>query len=376
MQMPRAVYSPTDHDADALYIARAHVPDAFLCVEYAGNRIGLFSALEYDRMKATGAFTHVLSLEQYIEKTKEVYELESPSPGDMLALLAVELEVERVLVGARFPALLLRQAEERGLAIDVAEGPLFPERQVKSDAEAAQIRMGNRAACAGFAELERMLAAATVRGDGALLLDGEPLTSERARSAIGVACLRMGGFAFGTIVAGGDQACDPHCEGYGQLRAGELIIADIFPRMADSGYHGDMTRTYIKGCPSREQRRLVQTVAEGQNMAIERIRAGADGRAIHLAVTDYFNSKGYPTGKLDGRNAGFFHGLGHGLGLEVHEAPRMNRSGANLMAGNVVTVEPGLYYAGLGGCRIEDNVRVSEEGSELLSEHPYDWIVE
>ncbi|MFA5257910.1 MAG: Xaa-Pro peptidase family protein, partial [Opitutales bacterium] len=266
-------------------------------------------------------------------------------------------------------------AERRGLKVDVAEGPLFPERRVKSDAEIAQIRLGNAAAAAGFAVVEGMLGAAEVEADGSLTLDGEPLTSERVRAQIGLACMRLGAFAFGTILAGGAQACDPHCEGSGPLRAGELIIADIFPRVADSGYHGDMTRTYLKGRPTPEQSRLVETVAEGQMLALALIRGGADGRAIHYAVTDFFTDKGFPTEKRGGRNVGFFHGLGHGLGLDVHESPRMNRSGAPLATGNVVTVEPGLYYPGIGGCRIEDVVRVRDTDYEMLSSHPYGWVI-
>ncbi len=376
MQPPRVTYSATDHSADALYLARAHVPDAFLAVEYAGNRIGLFGALEYGRMEKSGVFTHVLSLEEYYEKTREVFDIENPGPGDLLAVLAMDLEVESVLVGSDFPAIALRQAEERELPVDIAEGPLFPERQIKNDYEAGQIRLGNEAACAGFAEVERMLAAASVGQGGVLMLDGEPLTSERMHRAIALACINRNAFAFNTIVAGGDQGCDPHCEGSGPLKAGELIVVDIFPRLDKSGYYGDMTRTYLKGSPSAEQRRLVETVAEGQKLALGKLCDGADGKAIHYAVTDFFTAKGYPTEKRQGRSVGFFHGLGHGLGLDIHEAPRMNRSGALLAAGNVVTVEPGLYYAGLGGCRIEDNVRVTKTGYELLSQHPYDWVIE
>jgi Xaa-Pro aminopeptidase len=376
MPLARAVYANTNQSADALYMTRTHVPDAFIIMELDNERIGIFNAMELNRMRTQSAIATVLPLEEYYEKAKAAFGVAIPGPGDILAILARERRLVSVQVGADFPALVLRQAERRGLIFEVTEGPLFPERRIKSDDEAAEIRKGNIAACAGFDAVKKMLANASVAGDGTLVLGGETLTSERVHSEIEIACIRRGAWAMETILAGGEQACDPHCEGHGPLRAGELIVADIFPRLASSGFFGDMTRTFIKGNPSPEQRRLVETVAEGQKMALARIRGGADGRAIHMAVTEFFASKGYPTGMRNGRNVGFFHGLGHGVGLDIHEAPRMNRSGAPLAAGNVVTAEPGLYFPGLGGCRIEDVVRVTAEGCEMLSDYPYDWIIQ
>ncbi|HNX04624.1 MAG TPA: M24 family metallopeptidase [Opitutales bacterium] len=370
----RAVYASTDQSSDALYLSRTHIPDAFLALDCDGRRIGVFSALEFGRMLAGGAFQSVLQLEDLVLTVKKLYGA-NPGPGDILAVLARQLGFERVKVGPEFPAIVLRQAEGRGLKLDVSETPLFPERQVKDDSEIAQLRLGNQAAAAGFAEVAAMLAAARVRPGGALELAGEPLTSERVRSAINVACLKKGGWAMNTIVAGGDQACDPHCEGSGILRAGELIVVDIFPRLEASGYFGDMTRTFLKGSPSARQRDLVETVAAGQKLALSQIRDGADGRAIHMAVTEFFDSKGYHTERGKDRSVGFFHGLGHCVGLDIHEAPRMNRTGAPLKNGNVITVEPGLYFPGLGGCRIEDVVVVREAGCEMISSHPYDWVV-
>ena len=151
---------------------------------------------------------------------------------------------------------------------------------------------------------------------------GGVLTSERLRAEIDSAILRAGGLPANTIVAGGEQACDPHDRGSGPFRAGELIILDIFPRDARTGYYGDMTRTVVKGRATDAQRQLWLTVQAGQRMSIESTRAGADGKAIHDRTKKFFKDAGYPTETRDGRHVGFFHGTGHGLGLEIHEAPR------------------------------------------------------
>jgi Xaa-Pro aminopeptidase len=301
--------------------------------------------------------------------------VERARPGDCIALLARERGVERLQVGADFPSAVLRQVERRGLEIEVLDGSLFPEREIKACFEAAEIKKGNAASAAGLRVAARVLREAHTMPDGTLHHNGRVLTSERLRELIDIACLEHGARANETIVAGGDQACDPHGRGSGPLRANELIIVDIFPRLVGSGYHGDMTRTFLKGTPSDAQRGLVDIVGAAQRLAIEQIRAGADGVALYHKVRDYFTFRGYPTEKRNGLNVGFIHGLGHGLGLEVHEPPRMSRLGATLREGHVVTVEPGLYYPGLGGCRIEDVVWVTETGCEMLSEAPYDWVL-
>lgn len=375
MTQARALYASTAN-ADAMYLARTHVPDAFVALEIAGESIGVFGVLELHRMQDSSGIKTVLSLEECMAKAASLFGEGRSAPGDILALLLKERGKDSVLVGPDFPAKVLRQVEAHGIHVDIAEDGLFPERRVKDDREAAEIRKGNAASSAAYRAIEGMLADARIEADGTLSLHGESLTSERVKAEINVACIRAGAWAMETIFAGGEQACDPHSEGSGILRANELIVADIFPRLDATGYFGDMTRTYLKGKPSAEQSRLVATVAEGQKRAIGMIHDGADGRDIHMSVMDFFTSQGYTTEKRGDRTVGFFHGLGHSLGLEVHELPRMNRTGSILHTGNVVTVEPGLYYPEIGGCRIEDVVRVKTDGCEKLSEHPYDWVVE
>jgi Xaa-Pro aminopeptidase len=139
------------------------------------------------------------------------------------------------------------------------------------------------------------------------------------------------------------------------LRANELIILDIFPRAQKTGYFGDITRTVVKGRASEAARKLYDTVHEGQNLAFTLMKAETPTSKVHEAVLSLFNQKGYQTGKMKGRMQGFFHGTGHGLGLEIHESPRVGATSTGVLKpGQVITVEPGLYYPEIGGVRIED----------------------
>ena len=216
--------------------------------------------------------------------------------------------------------------------------------------------------------------AATIDGNR-ILHEGKTLTSERLRSIIDQACLEKGATAIHTIVAGGRQACDPHEGGHGALRPHELIIIDVFPRVQKTGYHGDMTRTFLKGKASPAQRALVKAVRNAQAAAMAQVKAGIKGDAVHAAAKKVFDKAGFVTERRKGGFVGFIHSTGHGLGLEVHEAPRVSKGAPKLKAGQVITVEPGLYYPEIGGCRIEDVVRVTKDGCEKLSSLHYRWEI-
>jgi Xaa-Pro aminopeptidase len=195
--------------------------------------------------------------------------------------------------------------------------------------------------------------------------NGKTLSSGIVRAEADAAVLRAGGVPDGTIVAGGAQACDPHERGHGPLRAHELIILDVFPRDARSGFFGDLTRTVVRGRASEEQRKMWQTVCAAQKLAIRAIKPRVKGAAVHKAVQNFFASRGYLTEQKRGRWTGFFHGTGHGLGLDLHEEPRI--SATVFRPGQVFTVEPGLYYPGIGGARHEDVVVVTATGCRALN---------
>jgi Xaa-Pro aminopeptidase len=197
---------------------------------------------------------------------------------------------------------------------------------------------------------------------------GIPLTAEKLRSIIDTAVLQAGGLASHTIVAGGRQSCDPHERGYGLLHANQPIVLDVFPRSQKTGYFGDITRTVVKGRASEAVRKLHHAVTQGQAIAFGQLRDGKRAVEVHEIVQQHFIQMGFKTGKHKGRMRGFFHGTGHGVGLELHEAPRIGMGSRDkLRAGHVVTVEPGLYYPGIGGVRLKDMALVTSKAPKDLT---------
>ena len=368
------LYADTVTSADQLYFSRVDVHDPFIAFAAGERRITVQSALEFGRVQKAQQFDEVLSLEEWRARAAERWPRRNIGPAEIIAELAGAYRLPGFRVSGDFPTKLFLDLRALRVRLEIADGPLFPEREIKSDAEAAAIRQGNRLCSLGFSTTEAILRSAKIVGSK-LIYEGKPLTSERLRFAIESAIMAEGGQAGGsTIVAGGNQACDPHERGSGPLRPHQLIIVDIFPRVTKTGYFGDMTRTYLRGTASDAQKKLVQAVRNAQTAALKTIRAGIDGRSVHQSAMDVFAAAGFETLRTPAGSVGFFHGTGHGLGLAVHEPPRMGPAQSMILKkGSVVTVEPGLYYPGLGGCRIEDVVQVTDRAPKMLSKHPYEW---
>lgn len=370
---PPLLYADTDTSADMRYFGRVSVPDPFIAFALRGRKYAVVSALEFGRVRRTSQFDVVLPLERWVRRAQRAHPRRTIGTADVIVALARHYRQRSFTVPPEFPAGIYRRVRRLGLAIQPSDGPLFPEREIKSASEAARLREANRCSAAGIAAAERMLRASRIRGSR-LYHSGRVLTSEALKVAIETACLQAGAVSLNTIAAGGDRACDPHDQGSGPLRPHELIIVDVFPRVTATGYFGDMTRTFLRGRASDAQRALVETVREGQQIALRAMRGGADGRDIHRAVATHFKRQGYPTKRTRRGSVGFFHGTGHGVGLAIHEPPRVNGTNPyRLKPGAVITVEPGLYYPGLGGCRIEDMVHITPGAPRLLSDYSYDW---
>jgi Xaa-Pro aminopeptidase len=363
-ELPKLIIAASEVSADMLYACQFYVPDAFLFLKQNGHSTILLSDLEVDRGRKQAKVDEVLSMSEYAEANKKALG-KKPSLGKVAVHFLRSRKVRRALVPDDFPLGLSRELERGGVAVQPPKsGPFWPERVRKTKAEVAHLKRALEITQVGMARGLEVLAAA--KGKGELTWGGATLTSERLRAEIDSAILHAGGLPANTIVAGGDQACDPHERGSGPLRGGELIIIDIFPRDAASGYYGDLTRTVVKGRASEAKRALWQAVQDGQRLGIEGTRAGADGQRLHEQITALFKERGFPTEIRDGRHVGFFHGTGHGLGLEIHDEPRFQKT-RKFEAGMVFTIEPGLYYPGLGGVRLEDVVAVRRGGMEMLS---------
>ncbi len=361
------IYADTSHSADQLYFCRLYVPDPFISFAAGGKKYGVFNRLEFGRAQKESALDTVLPLEPLFERAKSRWPDRKCGPAEIIALLAAEHGLTEFAVPQDFPAGLADQLRTHSLAIIVAEGAFFSAREIKTETEARAIREGNRCAAAGIAAAERVLRASRIKGKK-LFWRNATLTSERLKIAIETACLEAGSVSLDTIAASGDQACDPHARGTGALRPHELIIVDVFPRVNKTGNHGDMTRTFLKGRAHDTQRALVAGVRSAQKLALRHIRTGVSGRDVHGQVVAHFESLGYKTANSAAGSTEFFHGTGHGLGLEVHEPPRLGATADTaLKKGAVVTVEPGLYYPGLGACRIEDVVHVTDSAPTMLS---------
>jgi Xaa-Pro aminopeptidase len=375
LPLPPLLYADTATSTDQLYFSRVGVHDPFISFGVGQKRLTVQSALEFGRIRKAGTFNEVLKLEEWRTRAEKRRPGRKAGPAEIIAELARAYRVRGFRVPDDFPTAMFLKLRKLGVRVEPAGGPLFPEREFKTPAEAAAIREGNRLSAIGFTVTEKILRTARIKGR-TLIYQGKPLTSERLRYAIDSAIMAEGGRADDTIVAGGDQACDPHERGSGPIRPGELLIVDIFPRVVATGYFGDMTRTYLKGRASEAQRKLCTTVRAAHQAALDAIHADVDGRSVHQLVVDTFTAAGYETIHDKNGSVGFFHGTGHGLGLAVHEMPRISGMiSMPLKKGAVVTVEPGLYYPGLGGCRVEDVVQVTAKGAKLLSCHSYDWEI-
>jgi len=252
-----------------------------------------------------------------------------------------------LLVSPTLPAALLRALEESARVI-VDVGTIEQMRAKKTPEEIRLIQTVQKKTERAMAFGISLIRNATTK-KGILCHDGAPLTSELVRTAMHKHLMDDGCRAVETIISCGEDSAFPHIIGSGPLRPNMPIVIDMFPEDETSGYYADMTRTVSKGKPDQQITDMYAAVKEAQQIGISHIKAGVPGADAHTAVVDYFKSRGY-----ESDTRGFIHNLGHGVGLQVHEFPTVGPAGGALKTGFVVTVEPGLYYPGVGGVRLED----------------------
>lgn len=360
----RLIVAASEHDPDMLYATRMFVPDAFIFLEQNGKRSIVLSDLEIDRGRKEATADEILPYSKF-EREVQGRKAKTPLFEKVLSHFLRKRGVRSALVPANFPLGFAQELAAHKIRLQPTNGLFWPQRETKTKEELRLMRRALSITEKGMERAMEVLRAAKPARGRELQWSGHPLTSEILRAEIDSAILHAGGLPANTIVAGGDQACDPHERGHGPLFADSLIILDIFPRDAASGYYGDMTRTVVRGRARDEQRKLWETVREGQALALKKMKPGVDGLKLHNEIKKFFHDQGYPTEVRNGRQVGFFHGTGHGLGLEIHEHPRFQKT--VFKRGQVITVEPGLYFPGIGGVRIEDVVALTASGTRLLS---------
>ena len=356
-------------DSNLYYVTRFLAPDPFIFVQVGAEKILVMSDLEVDRARSQASVDTVLSYSAYEGRAREKG-ASLPSSLDVLDLVLQERNARHLLVPGSFGIEHADGLRARGYTLTVKREPFFEERLVKSEEEIEQITATQRATEEAVDAAISAIRAAKVGNDGFLSLDGQRLTSEKLKKIINVKLMELDCVAQNSIVAPGLQGVDPHDQGSGPIRANESIVMDIFPKSGRTRYFADMTRTVVKGKASPKLRAMYRAVLNAQERGIELIRDGADGKAIHAEVNAVLEKDGFATGMVGGRMQGFFHGTGHGVGLDIHEPPRISKTGAVLKSGYVVTVEPGLYYQDAGAVRIEDLVVVTPTGCRDLTKFP------
>jgi Xaa-Pro aminopeptidase len=363
----RLIVAASEHDADMLYATKFWAPDPFIFLEKNGRRTLVLSDLEIDRARKQAEADEFVSFNK-LEHEVQGKAKKAPPYEKVLSHFLRKRGVRSTIVPGNFPLSYARHLAADKIRLHTSNGLFWPQRETKSNEEIQMMSRALRITETGLARAIEVLKASKIGRTKKLRWSGKTLTSEILRAEIDSAILRAGGTPTGTIVAGGDQACDPHERGFGPLYANNLIILDVFPRDAKTGYFGDLTRTVVRGRARDAQRQLWEVVKAGQELALKRIKAGVDGAGIHKAIQDFFTRRGYRTEVRKGRQVGFFHGTGHGLGLEIHEYPRLQK--VTLKDRQVLTVEPGLYYPGIGGVRHEDVVVVTKMRAWKLSRFP------
>lgn len=354
----------SEFSADLLWRTGFHVPDATAYFEIDGKKILLASPLEVERAAKEATVDEVVLAEPR-EKSKT-------SSGSFLVDFLKERGVTKLVVPEYVRYSLVKRLGEF-FEIEVRPDPFYPERAIKTEREVREIEKSQRAAEAGVRKAMEFLRTAEIR-DGHVYHGGNQLTSRDLRNIIDDELYRQGCLGVETIVACGAEAADPHCKGYGAIRAGEPIVMDVFPRSLETLYFADMTRTVFKGEPSADMKKMYEAVLKAQEETIAMIGPGIKGNELDKKAREILEAAGFPTNTSERPMRGFIHSLGHGVGIEIHEAPSLSSRPDVLEAGNVVTDEPGLYYPAAlgdipeGGIRIEDMILVTKDGHRNLTD--------
>lgn len=376
------LFGETYHHPNILYKTGFLAPDPVIYLERDGKGVLYTNVLEFERARKQSG---VPEIHHFFELPSARAWAAAPSELDGFAGTIKEIlqtrGVDEVAVEPDFPAYLADRLRQDDIAVQPRPDLFAEMRRHKRPEEITTIATVEAAGLEGLRAALRLIARSRPDSQGILQVGGEALTSERLIAAIEGRLLELGCTTEDTIAAAGPQSADPHAHGTGPIRVGQPIVLDIYPFSKTSRYWGDLTRTVIKGPIPDELRRMHDAVLRAQELGLRMVRPGVKGAEIHRAICQLFREAGYaslpPEFSQPASAARFIHGTGHGLGLEVHEAPRIGMSeGQVLEVNDVVTIEPGLYDPAVGGVRIEDLVAVTAEGCRNLTPFPKDLEAE
>ncbi len=355
----------SSRDADMRYLTHFTTSDPFVYFRRRGEKgTMIISHMEAGRASREGTAAIMTRIEaglpDILKKEKDPYRA--------TALMIAGQVGKKILVPPNFPVALANALGEF-CSVVVDSGTVLSMRAKKSPSEIRYLKNVQHVTQAAMKRAASLLRRAAVK-KGILYRDRKPLTSEQIKIAMHRVLLEHGCTAEDTIVSCGEDTAIPHITGTGPLRADEPIIIDLFPVHEKSGYYADMTRTFVKGEPSPEIHDMYTALRDAKQLAVSQVKSGASGADIHTNVVDFFKERGY-----DSDTRGFIHNLGHGIGLQVHELPTVGPAGKTLKTGNVITIEPGLYYPGTGGVRLEDAGAVTKMGFDNFTAFPEDLVV-
>jgi Xaa-Pro aminopeptidase len=370
------IYGDTVRSPELRHEVPVPIPDAFLYAEKGDRRTVILHSLEIPRVREDAPEleiipTEKLGADELLAEGRQYWEVEL----ELAVRGCRQLGIERATVPATFPVAHADHLRANGIEVVVDRDLFNDRRRSKNETELAGIRKAQRACEAALDAARELLRRASPNGAG-LEVDREPLTSERIKRVIEDVFADHEVEGSDMIVSHGAQTAVGHNSGSGQIAPNEPIVFDLFPRDKATSCYADMTRTYVVGEASDEVKEWHGLVKEALESSTAGVKPGVNGHDLFEQVCEKFHAAGYKTqlNKEPGEvlEDGFFHSLGHGVGLEVHELPFMGRTGHDLIPGDVITIEPGLYRSGYGGVRLEDLVLVTKDGYEVLTDYPYD----
>ena len=381
--VPLLFYADGYRFPDVYHTTKFLAPDPIIALEDVEELVMVVSSLEEGRARKESRATTIVNMNEY--GAQELAGRGISGTEFWATIMKRFLDkrgLRRVAVPPYFPVAEADRLREMGIDLVVAMD-LSERRRIKRPDEVKEIESAQRATEDAWREGVDALRRTKARADRTLELDGAVFTAERLRAIVESALLERGYASEGAVCAPGPQAADPHQIGTGPLHAGEPIVMDIFPQHKVTRYWADMTRTVSKGEPSAEIRKIYEVVKRAQDAGIKALRPGVTGREVHELVEDIIWQAGYDTMRpgqkkdpADPTPRGFIHSTGHGVGLEIHEAPYISRSGTTpLVPGDVVTIEPGVYDPIIGGVRLEDMLVITETGARNLTLAPRDLVV-
>lgn len=361
-------------ERDMFYAVGMEIPDPFFFLEKNGKRYVFLDKRELGVFEKSNKNPEIkaVPLEPYIEKAKKQKSKKASLKAKIAGMILDDFEIkDKVYVPDYFSVEVYEYLKSLDFKLKVL-GDFFPERRKKNSDEIKLLENALKKTQSAFKRIEKILEEAEIKS-GKIYYNNETLTSELLKKEAEKELLEKDLIDLeGMIISSGKQGSRPHDRGSGEIKPHTPIIVDIFPKDRESGYFADMTRTYLKGEAPNKIIQMYNAVKEVQENAIRNIKAGVKAFDVYKECFNIFEKYGFKT-----EEEGFVTGLGHGLGVDVHEQPFVNSfSDAILSEGDVITVEPGLYYSELGGSRIEDVVVVTKDGCKNLTNYPKNLLIE